>query len=276
MCMLFRRSAVLLLLAAAGCHAAPAPAASRLEPKLQAIRLPAADGAIAATCSLPAHDLGEARRLVDTLARALARSGTPAGPYVVVPLPSGRSPRLASFAMRGDTAVISVGVPVGGHSLYHELIHAWAARLSPEAAREMVDLVFAADSGAGWPGDVSRWAVASYLSVIGGLGHPSARGFTEMALSVTTGSLDTTSSGRLRRVLDATDPIVDRARGLGGAGRTIGESLDAVSEAHWRYAGHRRPRWWDAGAEREFILASELLAYARERTCLGLESFTNP
>lgn len=263
--MQYRRLAVLGAAVLAGCSggftgAAPAPAASRLA-------IPSAAGSLPALCRRPVHDFASGRALLDSIAGVLGATGTPVGPYTVQRLPRRAGPQLASFAMRGDTAVISIGDSVGGHSLYHELVHAWAARLEPAASRAMVESVFAADRIADWDPAVSRWASASYLAVINGLAAPD--GFTTMALSVTAGAIDTTHAGRLTRLFDATAPIVARAPGRGEGARTIADALDAIARAHWRYARHPQPRGWAGAAERRFILASEVLAYARERACLA-------
>jgi hypothetical protein len=263
--MQYRRLAVLGAAVLAGCSGSFTRARAPSAPTLVAI--PAATGSLPALCRRPVHDFAAGRALLDSIAGALATTGTPPGPYTVVRLPRSGRPQLASFAMHGDTAVIAIGDTVGGHSLYHELVHAWAARLAPGAARAMVESVFAADRIADWEPEVARWASASYLAVINGLAAPN--GFTTMALSVTAGALDTAHAGRLTRLFDATAPIVARARGRGDGTHTIGDALDAIARAHWRYAGRQQPRGWDGAAERRFILASEVLAYARERACLA-------
>lgn len=263
--MQYRRLVVLgAAVLTAGCSAGRARTPAPPAPTLAAI--PSAAGALPALCRRPVHSFADGHALLDSIANALSATGTAPGPYTVQRLPRGAGPQLASFAMRGDTAVISIGDTVGGHSLYHELVHAWAARLDPGAARVMVESVFAADRIADWDPDVARWASASYLAVINGLADPD--GFTTMALTVTASALDTTHAGRLTRLYEATAPIVERARGRVDGARTIADALGMIAVAHWRYAGHPQPRGWDGAAERRFILASEVLAYARERACL--------
>lgn len=254
-----------MLVLATGCSAGFASLTGEARPVARSLTIPSAQGALPALCRTPAFSFAQGHALLDSIAHALTRSGTPPGPYRVVRLAKG-GPRLASFAMRQDTAVISIGDTVGGHSLYHELVHAWAARLAPAEARAVVESVFAADRIAEWEPEVTRWASASYLSVINGLTHPD--GFGAMALSVTASALDTTHAGRLTRLFDATEPIVRQAPVKDRPSRTVADALGGIARAHWRYAGHRAPRDWDGEAERRFMLASEVLAYARERHCL--------
>lgn len=264
--MLYRGIVVLSLLWTTGCAAGFGASRGVARPVAGSLRIPAAEGALPALCRRPAFSFIEGKALLDTIAHVLGESGTAPGPYAVVPLPRTAGLRIASFAMRNDTAVISISDTVGGHSLYHELVHAWAARQAPPQARAMVESVFAADRIADWEPQVTLWASASYLSVINGLAHPG--GFASMSLSVTASALDTAHAGRLTRLFEATAPIVRTAPVKGRPSSTVADALDEIARIHWRYAGHRAPPRWDGDAERRFILASEVLAYARERACL--------
>lgn len=265
--MQFRSLAVLLsMVFATACASAVGSRPRAAQPADDTFTIPVATPALAALCRRPAMSFEQGRTLLDTIARELTNGGTAPGAYAVERLPRKAGARIASFAMRGDTAVISISDTVGGHSLYHELVHAWAARLAPAPARALVESVFAADRLAEWEPEVTLWASASYLSVVNGLARPD--GLTTMSLSVTASALDTARAGRLTRLFDATAPIVRRARLNGSSSRTVADALETVARAHWQYAGHRPPRGWNGEAERRFILASEVLAYARERQCL--------
>ena len=176
---------------------------------------------------------------------------------------------IAAFAVEGDGGVVYVSDTTDGTTLVHEITHAMMLRLPPDSAALEIASVLAADSTGAIDPLIVDMARRSFTLSFTASADPQLWGLVPMVLTNAALS-DTTTRGTLARLIQATDSAAVRLEGSvsKGWGRaTIADAYDAAADAHWRYAGIRRPRWWTWNTERTFRLIGEVQAYTRAAEC---------
>jgi hypothetical protein len=176
---------------------------------------------------------------------------------------------IAAFAIERNGGVIYVSDTTDGATLLHEVTHATMLRLPPDSAASEIASVLAADSAGTIDPLVVDMARRSFTLSFTASADPQLWGLVPMVLTNAALS-DTSTRGTLARLVSATDSAAVRLEGSvsKGWGRaTIADAYDAAADAHWRYAGIPRPRWWSWSTERTFRLIGEVRAYARAAAC---------
>ena len=176
---------------------------------------------------------------------------------------------IAAFATERDGGVVYVSDSTDGATLLHEITHAMMLRLPPDSAVAEIDSVLAADSAGTLDPLVVDMARRSFTLSFTASADPQLWGLVPMVL--TNAALrDTSTRGTLARLVQATDSAAVRLEGSVSKawGRsTIADAYDVAADAHWRYAGITRPRWWTWSTERTFRLVGEVRAYSRAQEC---------
>jgi hypothetical protein len=176
---------------------------------------------------------------------------------------------IAAFATERDGGVVYVSDTTDGATLLHEITHAMMLRLPPDSAALEIASVLAADSAGTIDPLVVDMARRSFTLSFTASADPQLWGLVPMVL--TNAALrDTSTRGTLDRLIVATDSAAVRLEGNVSKawGRsTIADAYEAAADAHWRYAGIARPRWWTWSTERTFRLIGEVQAYSRAQAC---------
>lgn len=176
---------------------------------------------------------------------------------------------IAAFSIEHDGGVVYVSDTTDGATLLHEITHATMLRLPPDSAVLEIASVLAADSAGTLDPLVVDMARRSFTLSFTASADPQLWGLVPMVLTNAALS-DTSTRGTLARLVSATDSAAVRLEGSvsKGWGRsTIADAYDDAANAHWRYAGVSRPRWWTWSTERTFRLIGEARAYARAQAC---------
>ena len=176
---------------------------------------------------------------------------------------------IAAFAIERDGGVVYVSDTTDGATLLHEITHATMLRLPPDSAALEIASVLAADSAGTIDPLVVDMARRSFTLSFTASADPQLWGLVPMVLT-NAALADTSTRGTLARLVAATDSAAVRFEGSvsKGWGRsTIADAYEAAADAHWRYAGVRRPRWWSWSTERTFRLIGEVRAYSRAAAC---------
>jgi hypothetical protein len=176
---------------------------------------------------------------------------------------------IAAFAIERDGGVIYMSDTTDGATLLHEITHATMLRLPPDSAAIEIASVLAADSAGSIDPLIVDMARRSFTLSFTASADPQLWGLVPMVLTNAALS-DTSTRGTLARLVSTTDSAAIHLEGSvsKGWGRsTIADAYDAAADAHWRYAGIPRPRWWTWRTERTFRLIGEVRAYSRAASC---------